>query len=146
ICILIFFAIQCKNVAKDEVLPTSNPIQINEFILKKKVIETGDIQAYENLYNSYLASPIPQELLFYSLYMADQYNYVQANYDVFANVTLLCKYRKKALTDDMAKLAIDNLIKASDLGHHQATLKVKEFKIDKHSKPIDVFKALLAEE
>ncbi len=144
IFLFIFLCMQCKNGKQpDEAVPYTPSIQINQLKLKKEVLETGDIQAYESLYNQYLASPIPQELLFYSLYMADRYGYVQANYDIYINIVLLCKYNKKALSEDMAKLAIEKLLKASELCHGQAMDKVNDYKINKNSNVLKVFKELL---
>ncbi|MBK8633298.1 MAG: hypothetical protein IPN72_06930 [Saprospiraceae bacterium] len=75
--------------------------------------------------------------------MADRYGYVQANYDIYINIVLLCKYNKKALSEDMAKLAIEKLLKASELCHGQAMDKVNDYKINKNSNVLKVFKELL---
>lgn len=56
-------------------------------VIKKNVLLNGSINDYCNLKKIFDKTVNPEEILYYSLIMANKYNYVPANYDVYKVLT-----------------------------------------------------------
>ena len=141
--IIVFIGCSNTNKRDENKIQTVNELNISiQSKLKNDILKNGDIDAYEKLSNYYMDFQIPEELMFYSLVMANDFNYPQANYDVYVNICLHYK-RTGRISLGMSELALMHLIKASKLGHHQAIEEVKEYNINKASDPIATIKELL---
>ena len=70
----------------------------------------GDIESYDKLAKYY-----PAEVLPYAFYMANEYNYGKACYDVFSSMSTIYPMEKKA-NDEMCKIAMLYLKKGAELG------------------------------
>ena len=62
----------------------------NSFVdLKESVVFKGDTMSYVQLKERFKKTTYPYELLYYSIVMANKYDYVPANYDVYTCVQQL---------------------------------------------------------
>jgi hypothetical protein len=146
ITILLILGCSNKDPKISSGMQTTNDININIVPkLKAEILENGNVESYENLSTNYLDHQIPEELILYSLIMANDYNDVQAHFDVYSNIYSLYKGRKDKINSNMAQMALEYLIRAAKLGHHQAVEEVKEYGINEKSNPIEVMKRILAE-
>ncbi len=126
--LIILVSIGCSKRNEDKTIPI-NYVPTSEALLKKKIIENGDTVSYETLSTSYLDNPQPEEFLFYSIIMANKYNYPQANFDVYWHLTLLFADSINKIDKRSADLAIMYLLEACKQGHHQARDIVEEYSI-----------------
>ena len=125
--IFLFLAACCQKKEKTLFSSMNQPLE-NPKELRKAVIEKGDTSAYYSLFMMYLDFQYPEEILFYSLIMADKYNYPDAYFDVFSCLTDVNRYYEKdnddwsldSLNNDLREMAVKYLIKAADKGHKQA--------------------------
>jgi hypothetical protein len=146
--LVIFLIVGCTNNSnskKNQMQTTNDRNVFNEPNLKLDIIENGNSESYETLSNYYMDYRIPEELLFYSLIMSNDFNNAQASYDVFSNISLLYKNKADKISANMAKMAIDYLLKASELGHHQAIDEVKEYSITAKSDPKNVMIKMISD-
>lgn len=77
----VFFS--CNNYEKKEQSNAKDFKQEEDEISLKKQILTGDTMAYFQLRRIYITKNKPTDFLFWSVIMANKYNFKVANYDVF---------------------------------------------------------------
>lgn len=82
IILFLFLSFICCSKEKEQ--HRSKNISIEEY--KKGVLINGDINAYNKLTLYYLKSPFHNELLPYSILMADKYNHGDACHDIFVQL------------------------------------------------------------
>jgi hypothetical protein len=99
-------------------------------ILKSKIFNDGDIEAYKDLRIAYLDYS-PEEFLFWAMIMANKHDYPPAYFDVF--LTLKNSYTPDASDYTLAamdsatrQLAVSYLLKAAEKGDEQATDVLKD--------------------
>jgi len=107
----------------------NNQQTTNQSELKKAILLSGDIGAYQSLNTEYLDYAFPEEFLLYAMVMANKYDYPQAYFDVFTCLTDIYLSNLNQLDEKTASLAIDYLLKAYEKGHHQAKDMVEEYEI-----------------
>ena len=88
--------------------------------LQNRVVYNGDTKAYNTLATAYFYREYPEEILFYSFLMAHKYDFNQAYYDVYHNLTITYYCREWQIDDGTAELAMSYLFKAAEKGHKQA--------------------------
>ena len=118
----------CSN-SRLERISFNEPFECKE-ILKKAVIDNGDIDAYKSLYYVYLDYSISEEFLLYAMIMANKYDYPQAYFDVFNNLTKVYWNDLTRMDNKSAKIAMEYLIIAAEKGHHQAQEMVENININ----------------
>lgn len=98
---------------------------------KKLVVEQGDVVAYEALQIAYSETLFPEEFLGYAMLMANKYEYPQAYYDVYEYLTGAGFYRDdiEEIDNNTANAAMAYLLKAYELGHHQAVEVVEDYEM-----------------
>lgn len=106
--------------------PRRNDPTITFEELRNRVVLNGDVEAYYDLKISYYDRDYSQEILFYSILMANKYDYDQAYYDVFLNLTNIYYHNGWQIDDVTAELAMNYLFKAAEIGHRQATDETKK--------------------
>jgi len=131
---IILFLVTCSKNNKSTDATSQNDTSISFTTLKKEIIENGDIGSYETLFIAYLDEPYPEEFLYYALIMANQYNYPQAYYDVYNCLCLTYINNLEKMDENTANIAIQYLLKAKELAHHQALDEVKEYNIKYNDK------------
>ena len=89
--------------------------------LKKLVKEKGDIDAYDELS---LAELPEGELLIYSLYMANKYNYPLAYYNVYYSLIRFCS--EKDIDNNTLNLALYYLKKGAELENYTCMSELRE--------------------
>jgi hypothetical protein len=112
-----------RKIDKMEVVATLNNTGIPIENLKKSVIDHGDIQAYRNLHIEYLNVEFYEgEFLFYSIIMANKYNYPPANYYVYKCLTGLYEHdiRIGKIDSTTIGLALSYLRKGASLKEYNA--------------------------
>lgn len=125
-----------NNKSNNEPKQSMNQHTTNQNELKKAILFSGDIAAYQSLNTEYLDYNYPEEFLLYAMIMANKYDYPQAYFDVFTCLTDIYLSDLNQLDEKTASLAIDYLLKAYEKGHHQAKDMVEEYEItsNKNSK------------
>lgn len=103
--------------------------------LTNSVIKFGDTNAYSSLNVYFMDEPYQEEFLFYALIMANKYQYPQAYYDVYFNLTILFTSDMNQIDEETAKMAINYLLMAAESGHHQALDEVKKYNINSFENP-----------
>jgi hypothetical protein len=128
---LLFIGCNMENNNKSNNKPkqSMNQQTTNQSELKKAILLSGDIAAYQLLNTEYLDYTFPEEFLLYAMIMANKYDYPQAHFDVFTCLTDIYLSDLNQLDEKTASLAIDYLLKAYEKGHHQAKEMVEEYKI-----------------
>jgi TPR repeat protein len=125
----------CQNKNQEESRSTNTPKE-SPSELKKAIIENGDTLAYDKLFTMYLDYKYQEELLFYSLIMANKYNYIDAYFDVFYEFFSINEYyggernSLDSLDKDSKDMAIRYLKQAVNKGHKQAKDILGDFYID----------------
>lgn len=132
----ILFLSSCSSDNRNEKTNDENEdVFINQNIelpsdLKNLIINEGDTNAYYKVSNEYYESySHPEELLLYSMIMANKYDYLQAYYDVFTCLTDVYMSDLNKMDTATANIAIEYLLKAYSKNHYQATEIVKEYSI-----------------
>jgi hypothetical protein len=74
--------------------------------LKEKVICKGDIQTYQKLFDIYSDDWNLEDMLSYSITMANKYNYSEAYYHVFEILTSISNINANICTEDRC---LDNI-------------------------------------
>jgi len=113
--------------------------------LKEKIINEGDSGSYETLCIYYLDYPVSEEQLFYSIIMAEEYNYLQAYYDAFDCIYLLYRDKPEKISKGLSEMAIKYLLRAAKLGHHQAAWHVERFNITDNTDACVLMQKILKE-
>jgi TPR repeat protein len=113
----------------DEAVSMNNPDPNSITICQRLVVEKGDIDAYQRLSIMYFDNQYCQDILYYSLIMANQYNYTGAYYDVFFYLFIGYTQKVTKIEPYTADLAINYLMKAYDRKHEEAVLIVEEYHI-----------------
>lgn len=91
----------------------------------KKQVLNGNVKYYEALKDSFNKTPYPEEFLFYSIVMANRFDYVPANYDVYRG--LIDSYSKNKLghmDDETRKLAMSFLEYGAKKGDKRAIIEL----------------------
>lgn len=134
ITIASFSILCCKNKKDEQPISSTIDTYLNYFNDKermdkliKKIKEKGDTLAYNELKQIYSLSGHKEDYLHISLYMSNRYNYKQAYYDVYKNLSVLNKAIKKHAKDSInnqlfldtetEELRIKYLKKAALRGH-----------------------------
>jgi len=105
--------------------PRKNDTTMTFSDLRNKIVFNGDIKAYKNLRMAYWDNDYPEEILFYSIIMANLYDYDQACYDVYSSLKNI--YIHTLQIDDVTvNLAMIYLFKAAEKGHDQAKKTVEK--------------------
>lgn len=95
--------------------------------LKSLVLLKGDTTAYAELNIAYLNEEYEEEYLFYSLYMANKYNYPPAYFYVFHCLTSIYENHKTGKIDkETEALALKYLRKGVELGDVNSILQMSE--------------------
>lgn len=98
--------------------------------LKKKVIDSGDFAAYQNLRSIYLdAMEIREDFFVYAFFMAEKYNIKEAYYDVFTCMIDFYPYKSGNMDKKSSKMAIHYLLQAAQRGCGRAQLLVEKYNI-----------------
>ena len=84
---VIIFLCSCTSHTKDEYSLSSNAYSSTDEKLIVEIICQGNVESYQTLYDSYSDNFRSEELLAYSLIMANKYDYAQAYFDVFDILT-----------------------------------------------------------
>jgi hypothetical protein len=92
----------------------------NETELKIAVLNNGDSTAYSDLCTAYLDHSFQEEVVVYSIVMANKYDYTQAYFDVFNYLTSLYSDDFTKIDEKTSELAVEYLLNAKNKGHHQA--------------------------
>ena len=142
ICLLLFGIIigyKYSNYrAKVQIEEAENSITMNDTgisikDLKISVITKGDTIAYKNLKIEYLNTEYyKDEILFYSLMMANKYNYSQAYFDVYKSLTDIYEHDISvgSIDDKTKELALKYLYKGVELNEYDAICKLSELCFD----------------
>jgi hypothetical protein len=94
----------------------------------KMSVRRGDTNAYNKLYIAYLTHE--ENMLFWSLLMANKYDYTEAYFDVFCclmNSYNCVEYKLDKMDDKSKKIALYYLRMAADKGHKQAIEVIKDY-------------------
>ena len=96
--------------------------------LIQKIIQTGDTAAYNNLSTAYL-DHAHGDFLVWALLIANKYDYPQAYFDVFVQLSELSPDSNSIdmLDNKTQSMAIEYLRRATDKGHHQAPEILRQF-------------------
>lgn len=98
-----------KFIVADDWIDMSEPAPPIEELLTA-VVNDGDIESYNKLSEYYPATVLP-----YAFYMADEYNYGKACFDVYWGILKIYTNQKKA-KDESCRIAMSYLQKGADLG------------------------------
>ena len=132
--------------SRHEAISINQPLE-SEIALKKAVLHEGDIIAYKTLSHASLNYEISEEFLLYAIIMANKYDYPQAYFDVFTELTKVFWDDLTKMDEKSAEIAIEYLIPAAVKGHHQANDMVDNYniKIDDNGKEqiIRIYKSRL---
>lgn len=122
ICIC-YFLVSCKHGSNDDSMEIKsiNTPGTSETILKQNILEKGDVKSYEELSTAYLDRS-EGEFMIWALIMANKYDYPQAYFDVFVQLSELSgeAWSLDQLDEKTRTIAIEYLTKAAEKGHHQA--------------------------
>lgn len=72
-----------KVIAKKGIIPCSSENVINDVLEIKKQVLNGNVKYYKILKDLFNKNPYSGEFIFYSIMMANRFDYVPANYDVY---------------------------------------------------------------
>lgn len=98
--------------------------------LKKKVLDSGDIVAYQKLRSFYLDTmELREEFFGYAFVMAEKYKITEAYYDVFTCMIDFYPYKSGNMDKESSKMSIYYLLQAAQKGCSQAQLLVDKYKI-----------------
>lgn len=100
--------------------------------LLDKAILKGDTVSYKEAYKNYIISNHHKEFLYYSIKMAEKYNYSDAYYNTYHLINLLDNIN--GYYSENNKTSLYYLLKAYELHNNNAQTKVKELFIDKNIK------------
>lgn len=90
-------------------------------VVKKNVLLNGSINDYCNLKKIFDKTVNPEEILYYSLIMANKFNYVPANYDVYKVLTdFFARNNLGELDDETKRLAVSYLEYGANMGDSAA--------------------------
>ncbi len=146
IFIIVIFYTGCQNDKNKEINERMNDVvatpKINENetrILCDKILKDGDTISYNNLSYIFFLNNRSEELLYYSFFMANKYNYSDAYYDVYSIFTDIEK--PEALDLYSKKIATYYLLLAYEHGHIEANeiLVSKYGKKENYPKSSDIF-------
>lgn len=131
--IVLFAFISCdmkkSETNSNESIRSMNQPTVSESELKEAILYNGDTSAYYELSVSYFDHSIQEEFLFYSLIMANKYDYPQAYFDVYFYLTQIFSSDINNIDESSANLAIYYLLKANEKGHHQAKDIVEKYSV-----------------
>lgn len=105
--------------------------------LKKKVLDSGDIVAYQKLRSIYMDTmELREDFFVYAFVMAEKYNITEAYYDVFTCMIDFYPYKNGNMDKKSSKMTIHYLLQAAQRGCDQAQLLVEKYNIldDRNSK------------
>ena len=107
-----------KNESVDEKIVINETRPISE--LKNLVLSCGDTLAYKELEIAFIHEKWPGELLLYSIYMANKYQFPRAYFDVYYYTFNTYMDSLGIIDDDANKLAIEYLKKGAELKDPQS--------------------------
>lgn len=112
---------------------------------KKAIVNKGDTTAYHNiLYECYFHGRITEsELLFYSTIMAYGYNYSQGHAQIFCSYKRAYHNNLSNMPENIAAIAIENLILASDKGRSHAQRLVEKYSIESRNDYLVIMEEIL---
>lgn len=102
-----------------------NDLRDSSEIIKKlnNAVNDGNEKVYNEIAGSYILTNKYQDLLYYSLIMANKYNSAEAHYHIFL---ILAKNNFNALDKKTKNLALFYLIRSNELGYKSAKYSVDE--------------------
>lgn len=95
--------------------------------LKNEIITKGSEKAYHDLFEEYMAHDQMQDMLPYSLLMANKYNYTSAYLDVFYCLTHFSGKNTDSLDIKTRNLALSYLMQSYVLGDENAKLIISTY-------------------
>ncbi len=128
-----FLVCDCLNPFEPPYLMNYKPLSLPGMEKRKAIMKHGDIVAYHQLVDSVKRMrnmPYPT-YLFYSMVMANIYNYAPANYDVFEALNTLFSPRNKIDSMDVntARIAFFFLKRGKDMGDLKACMEWRKQEI-----------------
>lgn len=139
--LIIFFTffLVITSCSKDKNKKNHNVVNIHDIeqqeilrsqeIIKSKILDSGDVESYNQVYQNYFKKGKTNEMLIYSLIMANEFKNEKATFDVFEILYLTGHYKNKdcydynldCLDEDTKELAIHYLKLAINRGSYGAS-------------------------
>ncbi len=148
--LVVVFLCSCNSDKKDEFSISQNAHSSSEEKLIIEIICEGNIESYQTLLDNYSDNFRYEEVLVYSLIMANQYDYAQAYFDVFDILTSIpnrnariCACKKcldegfQCLDNKTKQMAIDYFKQAVLKGNITASEKLLSLYNENSSFPIE---------
>ena len=107
-------------------------------VLKKKVIASGNKNAYEKLYIAYFDESGKEDFILYSIIMANKYESPDGCYQVYLGLKSIYNNELADMKEDMRSIAIQYLKKAASLNSVQANEELGNLYIEGEYLPRDL--------
>ena len=111
----LFTCVMCNDIFLSYQLshPTAEELSYEDS-LKVKVLQSGDIIAYNNLKKYMQEEGFPYKIWFYSIVMVKQYHYLPASYDVRRNLNYVHNQRIEKEQNDIKTKELISLFETKE--------------------------------
>lgn len=135
-----FLSISIFSFTQEPIIPSSPYGTKEEYV--NKVLENGDVGAYQDLFFILQKSGHENEYLIYSLFMANKYNYPDAFFWVYYHIIKLFDNNNIEIDEISLKTALEYLNKGVKLGSKNAEIRMSELLLEGRFLPQDTIRGI----